>query len=59
MTVHEASSALGVNTQRIRALIASGRLAASKRGRDWWVTLSAIEACRATLDTNAKYKRKP
>jgi len=31
----EASKRLGVNGQRVRALIAAGRLPAQKVGRDW------------------------
>jgi len=31
----EASEKLGVNGQRVRALIAAGRLPAQKVGRDW------------------------
>ncbi len=35
MSVGEAAGVLGVNQQRIRALIASGRLPAIKLGREW------------------------
>lgn len=42
MTVTEAAEKLGVSPQRVRAMIASGLLAAKKNGRDWVITAQAL-----------------
>ena len=46
MTVTEASRRLGLAEGSVRQSIARGRLRATKRGRDWWITESALEAYR-------------
>jgi excisionase family DNA binding protein len=46
LTTTEAAAALGVTPQRIRALIAAGRLRAVKVGRDWLIRPPDLEAVR-------------
>lgn len=38
LTVTEAAQLLGVDTSTVRHAIADGRIAATLRGRDWWIT---------------------
>jgi excisionase family DNA binding protein len=38
VTIREAAALLGVTAATLRQQIANGKLRASKRGRDWWVT---------------------
>ena len=38
MTLIEAADILGVTAATLRQQIANGKLRATKRGRDWWVT---------------------
>lgn len=38
LTTAQAAQALGVSARRIRALIAAGRLRATRAGRDWAIT---------------------
>lgn len=38
MTLKEAAALLGVTPATLRQQIANGKLRATKRGRDWWVT---------------------
>jgi excisionase family DNA binding protein len=47
MTLTEAAAALGVTAATLRQQIANGRLKATKRGRDWWVTKREVERYRA------------
>lgn len=47
MTTNEAAAALGISRHGILMAIRRGALAATKRGRDWWITPAAIEAYRA------------
>ncbi len=42
MTTREAAELLGVSTQRIRAMIAAGRLKAKRVGRDWLITRAEL-----------------
>lgn len=46
MTINEAAAALGLAASTLRVQIAHGRLRATKRGRDWWVTPAEIERYR-------------
>ena len=46
MTINEAAAALGVAAATLRQQIANGRLRATKRGRDWWVTDGEVERYR-------------
>ncbi len=43
MTLLEAAAILGVTADTLRQQIANGKLRASKRGRDWWVTKAEVE----------------
>jgi excisionase family DNA binding protein len=43
MTLTEAAAILGVTPDTLRQQIANGKLRASKRGRDWWVTAREVE----------------
>jgi len=43
MSVREAAERLGISPLAVRQHIASGRLAAVKRGRDWWLDAHAVE----------------
>ncbi len=47
MTLIEAARLLGVTPDTLRQQIAAGRLKATKRGRDWWVTKGEVERYRA------------
>lgn len=47
MTLKEAAAILGVTPDTLRQQIAAGRLKATKRGRDWWVTKGEVERYRA------------
>ena len=38
MTLTEAAAILGVTAATLRQQIANGKMRATKRGRDWWVT---------------------
>lgn len=46
LTTAKAAAELGVTPQRVRALIASGRLKATKEGRDWLIDPPDLEAVR-------------
>lgn len=46
MTVAEAAARLGIAPRTVRAQIATGRLAATKRGRDWDLTPATVERYR-------------
>ena len=48
MTLAEAAALLGVTAATLRQQIANGKLKATKRGRDWWVTPREVERYRAT-----------
>lgn len=43
MTTQEVASLLGVNEQRVRWLVAHGRIPAQKIGRDWLFERAAVE----------------
>ena len=43
MTLIEAAALLGVTAATLRQQIANGKLRASKRGRDWWVSRREVE----------------
>jgi excisionase family DNA binding protein len=47
MTLPEAAALLGVTAATLRQQIANGKLRATKRGRDWWVTPKEVESYRA------------
>jgi excisionase family DNA binding protein len=47
VTLVEAAALLGVTAATLRQQIAKGRLKATKRGRDWWVTKREVERYRA------------
>jgi excisionase family DNA binding protein len=42
MTLQEAAAILGVTAATLRQQIANGKLRATKRGRDWWVTKAEV-----------------
>lgn len=42
MTVSEAAYVLGVSEQRVRKLLADGKLKGMKRGRDWFVSNKSV-----------------
>lgn len=46
MTLTEAAALLGVTAATLRQQIANGKLRATKRGRDWFVTLREVERYR-------------
>ena len=43
MTLTEAAAILGLTAATLRQQIANGKLRATKRGRDWWVTRGEVE----------------
>lgn len=43
MTLTEAAAIIGVTAATLRQQIANGKLRATKRGRDWWVTKGEVE----------------
>jgi len=47
MTLADAARVLGVTPATLRQQIAAGKLRATKRGRDWWVTPRAVDDYRA------------
>jgi excisionase family DNA binding protein len=47
MTLTEAASILRVQPATLRQQIANGKLKATKRGRDWWVTKREVDRYRA------------
>lgn len=47
VTLKEAATILGVTPDTLRQQIAAGRLKASKRGRDWWVTTREVDRYRS------------
>lgn len=46
LSVRDAARRLGLSPAAVRQHIAGGRLAAVKRGRDWWVDARAVERMR-------------
>jgi excisionase family DNA binding protein len=46
VTLIEAAALLGVTAATLRQQIANGKLKATKRGRDWWVTPREVERYR-------------
>ena len=42
MTLNEAAAILGVTADTLRQQVRNGKLRATKRGRDWWVTRSEV-----------------
>lgn len=46
LTVKEAAARLGIQPATVRQQIGRGRLHASKRGRDWFVTPAEIDRYR-------------
>lgn len=46
MTTKEAATLLGLSAATLRQQIANGKLRATKRGRDWSVTLKEVERYR-------------
>ena len=47
MTTAEAAAELGLETSHVRRLCERGTLAATKRGRDWFVDRAAVENYRS------------
>ena len=47
VTLTEAAALLGVTAATLRQQIARGKLRATKRGRDWWVTAKEVNRYRA------------
>lgn len=47
MTIAEAAESLGLSHHTIRNQVRAGRIAATRRGRDYWITPAAVEAYRA------------
>lgn len=43
LTTHQAARALGISPRRVRALIASGRLPATKHGAMWVIRVDDLE----------------
>ena len=43
MTVNEAAEQLGLSPPTLRVQILKGKLKATKRGRDWWITPREVE----------------
>jgi excisionase family DNA binding protein len=43
VTLTEAAAFLGVTAATLRQQIANGKLRATKRGRDWWVTRREVD----------------
>lgn len=43
VTLLEAATILGLNPATLRQQIANGKLRATKRGRDWWVTKGEVD----------------
>lgn len=46
MTLREAAAILDLTGPTLRQQIAKGKLKATKRGRDWWVTRREVERYR-------------
>lgn len=44
LTVTQAANLLGVSTQRVRAMIATGIIEATRHGSSWIVDLKSVEA---------------
>ena len=42
MTIPEAAERLGLSQHTVRNQVHNGALRATKRGRDWWITESAV-----------------
>ena len=43
MTLKEAASLLGLSPTTLRIQVLKGKLKATKRGRDWWVTPKEVQ----------------
>lgn len=46
VTVNEAAELLGLAPVTLRIQIGKGKLRATKRGRDWWITPKEVERYR-------------
>jgi excisionase family DNA binding protein len=46
MTLREAAAILGLSPETLRSQIRNGRVSASRRGRDWWMTPGSVERYR-------------
>jgi excisionase family DNA binding protein len=46
VTLIEAAALLGVTPDTLRQQIHNGKLKATRRGRDWWVTAREVERYR-------------
>ena len=44
LTTHEAAQLLGISVRRVQQFIKSGRLKATKFGRDWRLSLKEVQA---------------
>lgn len=54
LTVAEVACELGLSASRVRALIAAGRLKASKLGSQWIVIASDVDAVRTRVSGRPK-----
>lgn len=43
MTLNEAAAVLGLSAATLRQQVHNGKLRATKRGRDWWVTRREVQ----------------
>lgn len=59
LTLAEAASLCGLTSNTLRVVIHRHRLAARKRGRDWFVTPSALDAYLASRDCRGRRPRDP
>lgn len=50
LSTNQAATALGITPDAVRMAIRAGKLDATKRGRDWWIT-------RAEVDRYARGRR--
>jgi len=59
MTLAEASARSGLARATLRVLIHRRRMAGRKRGRDWFVTPSSLEAYLSSRDTRGRRAADP
>jgi excisionase family DNA binding protein len=55
MTAAQVAKKIGVSSEAIYAAIRRGKLAATKRGRDWWITPGAL----AQYEANRSKRGRP
>lgn len=59
LTLAEAAERSGLASGTLRVLIHRRRIRARKRGRDWFVTLSALRAYLSSRDRRGRQARDP